>query len=227
MHRGTRVWRLPWDTCAPAFRSSQERRASPIKNCMQDFTGKTAIVTGTTGIGKAIAKRLAGDGARVLSCGIDSKANEELAQERVDEGLTIEVRQVDVSRPEQVQAAVNEVVGLFGGLDIIVNSAAVHPFGNALETEIEVWERCLKVNVSSIFLFAHFGVPEIKKRGGGSIVNLASVQGHACQPGVTAYVASKGAILSLTRALAVDHARDKIRVNSISPGSIDTPMLET
>ncbi|MFL6462950.1 MAG: SDR family NAD(P)-dependent oxidoreductase, partial [Bryobacteraceae bacterium] len=139
---------------------------------MQDFVGKTAIVTGTTGIGKAIAKRLADGGARVLSCGIDAKANEELAQERVDEGLTIEVRQVDVSRPEQVQAAVIEVVGLFGGLDIIVNSAAVHPFGNALETEIEVWERCLKVNVSSIFLFAHFGVPEIKKRGGGSIVNL-------------------------------------------------------
>jgi NAD(P)-dependent dehydrogenase (short-subunit alcohol dehydrogenase family) len=194
---------------------------------MQDFVGKTAIVTGTTGIGKAIAKRLARGGARVLSCGIDAKANEELAQERVDEDLTIEVRQVDVSRPEHVQAAISEVMGLFGGLDIIVNSAAVHPFGNALETEIEVWERCLKVNVSSIFLFAHFGVPEIKKRGGGSIINLASVQGHACQPGVTAYVASKGAILSLTRALAIDHAPDKIRVNSISPGSIHTPMLET
>ncbi|MBV9038532.1 MAG: SDR family oxidoreductase [Acidobacteriaceae bacterium] len=194
---------------------------------MQDFTGKVAIVTGTTGIGKAIAKRLAQGGAHVLSCGIDSKANEELAGESKGEGLTIEVRQTDVSRPEQVQAAVDEAVKLFDGLDIIVNSAAVHPFGNALETAIEVWDRCWKVNVSSIFLFAHFGIPEIKKRGGGAIINLASVQGHACQAGVTAYVASKGAILSLTRALAVDHAHDKIRVNSISPGSIDTPMLAT
>ncbi len=194
---------------------------------MQDFTGKVAIVTGTTGIGKTVAKRLARGGAHVLSCGIDAKANRELAQEAAAEGLTMEVRQVDVSHPEQVQAAVQEAVKLFGGLDIIVNSAAVHPFGNALETEIEVWERCLKVNVSSIFLFAHFGVPELKERGGGVIINMASVQGHACQPGVTAYVASKGAILSLTRALAVDHARDNIRVNSISPGSIDTPMLET
>jgi meso-butanediol dehydrogenase/(S,S)-butanediol dehydrogenase/diacetyl reductase len=194
---------------------------------MQDFTGKTAIVTGTTGIGKAIAKRLAGGSARVLSCGIDSKANEELAHESKAGSLTIKVRQTDVSRPEQVQAAVSEAVKLFGGLDIIVNSAAVHPFGNALETEIEVWERCLKVNVTSIFLFAHFGVPELKKRGGGAIINLASVQGHACQPGVTAYVASKGAILSVRRALAIDHASDKIRVNSISPGSIHTPMLET
>jgi meso-butanediol dehydrogenase / (S,S)-butanediol dehydrogenase / diacetyl reductase len=194
---------------------------------MQEFTGKVAIVTGTTGIGKAIAKRLAEGGARVLSCGIDPKANAEFARENKANSLGIEVRQTDVSHPEQVQAAVSEAVKLFGGLDIIVNSAAVHPFGNALETEIEVWERCLKVNVSSIFLFAHFGVPELKKRGGGAIVNLASVQGHACQPGVTAYVASKGAILSLTRALAVDHARDRIRVNSISPGSIHTPMLET
>jgi NAD(P)-dependent dehydrogenase (short-subunit alcohol dehydrogenase family) len=194
---------------------------------MQDFIDKVAIVTGTTGIGKAIAKRLARGGAHVLSCGIDIKANEELTDESTAAGLPIEVRRVDVGQPEQVQAAVQEAVKLFGGLDIIVNSAAVHPFGNALETELEVWERCWKVNVSSIFLFAHFGIPELKKRGGGVMINLASVQGHACQPGVTAYVASKGAILSLTRALAIDHAPDKIRVNSISPGSIDTPMLTT
>jgi NAD(P)-dependent dehydrogenase (short-subunit alcohol dehydrogenase family) len=194
---------------------------------MQDFVDKVAIVSGTTGIGKAVAKRLARGGAHVLSCGIDVKANQELTEESTAVGLPIEVRRVDVSHPEQVQAAVQEAVRLFGGLDIIVNSAAVHPFGNALETEVEVWDRCWKVNVSSIFLFAHFGVPELKRRGGGVIINLASVQGHACQPGVTAYVASKGAILSLTRALAVDHARDNIRVNSISPGSIDTPMLET
>jgi NAD(P)-dependent dehydrogenase (short-subunit alcohol dehydrogenase family) len=80
--------------------------------------------------------------------------------------------------------------------------------------------------VTSIFLFAHFGIPEMKKRGRGAIVNLASVQGHACQPGVAAYATSKGAIHSLTRALALDHAKDGVRVNSISPGSIRTPMLE-
>ena len=198
-----------------------------IENHMQDFIGKVAIVTGTTGIGRAVAKRLASGGASVLSCGIDVKANEEFVQESKAAGLTVEVRQVDVSRPEQVQAVVHEAIKLFGGLDIIVNSAAVHPFGNASGTDLEVWDHCWKVNVSSIFFFAHFGVPELKKRGGGVIINLASVQGHACQPGVTAYVASKGAILSLTRALAVDHACDNIRVNSISPGSIDTPMLET
>jgi meso-butanediol dehydrogenase/(S,S)-butanediol dehydrogenase/diacetyl reductase len=82
------------------------------------------------------------------------------------------------------------------------------------------------VNLGSAYLLAHFGIPEIVKRGGGSIVIVASVQGHACQRGVAAYAATKGGLLSLTRALALDHAADKIRVNSISPGSIRTPMLE-
>jgi NAD(P)-dependent dehydrogenase (short-subunit alcohol dehydrogenase family) len=83
----------------------------------------------------------------------------------------------------------------------------------------------MMVNVGSIYLVAHFAIPEMKERGGGSLINLASVQGHACQRGVVAYAASKGAIHSLTRALALDHAADNIRVNSISPGSIRTPML--
>jgi len=193
---------------------------------VQDFEGRVAIVTGTTGIGRAVAKRLARGGASVLACGIDSAANDELAREAAAEQLTIKVRQVDVSQPAEVSAAVNAVVALFGALDIIVNAAAIHPFGTAVETAIETWNSCLQVNVSSIFLFAHFGIPEMKKRGHGAIVNLASVQGHACQQGVAAYATSKGAIHSLTRALALDHAKDGVRVNSISPGSIRTPMLE-
>ena len=144
---------------------------------MGDFTGKVAIVTGTTGIGRA------------------------------------------------VKAVIAKAVGNFGGLDIIANAAAIHPFGNVVETDLATWNRCMMVNVGSIYLLAHFGVPELKKRGGGSIINLASVQGTACQRGVVAYAASKGAILSFTRALALDHAPDQIRVNSISPGSIETPML--
>jgi meso-butanediol dehydrogenase / (S,S)-butanediol dehydrogenase / diacetyl reductase len=193
---------------------------------MRDFDGKVAIVTGTTGIGRAVAKRFARDGAMVLSCGIDSAGNDELASQAIAEQLTIKVRHVDVSQPVEVKASVSAAVALFGGLDIIVNAAAIHPFGTVAETDIETWNSCLQVNVTSIFLFARFGLPEMKKRGGGAIVNLASVQGHACQPGVAAYATSKGAIHSLTRALALDHAKDGVRVNSISPGSIRTPMLE-
>lgn len=193
---------------------------------MKEFEGRVAIVTGTTGIGRAIAKRLAAGGCRVVACGIEASANQELQQEAKAGSLSLQVETSDVSRPEQVQSVVGKTVAAHGGLDIIVNAAAIHPFGTAVETEPDSWNRCMAVNVGSIFLLAHFGIPEIKKRGGGSIVNLSSVQGHACQRGVVAYAASKGAVHSLTRALALDHAKDHIRVNSISPGSIRTPMLE-
>jgi NAD(P)-dependent dehydrogenase (short-subunit alcohol dehydrogenase family) len=193
---------------------------------VQDFANKVAIVTGTTGIGKAVAKRLAWGGAHVLACGIDTDANAQLQSEAASEDLLIEIQRCDVSSPEGVETAVEKCVRLFGGLDILVNAAAIHPFGTVIEIDIETWNRCLSVNVTGIFLFARLSVPEMKKRGGGAIVNVASVQGHACQRGVAAYVASKGAILSLTRALALDHAPDGIRVNSISPGSVATPMLE-
>jgi len=191
-----------------------------------DFENKMAIVTGTTGIGRAIAIRLARGGSRVLACGIDTSANEALKQKAIAEEITIEARQCDVSSAADIQAAVERAREISGGVDILVNSAAVHPYGSALETDLETWNRCLTVNVTSVFLFARFCVPLMKQRGGGAIVNIASVQGHACQRGVAAYATSKGAMLSLTRALALDHAADGIRVNSVSPGSIATPMLE-
>lgn len=191
-----------------------------------DFENKMAIVTGTTGIGKAISIRLACGGARVLACGNDAPANEALNRKAIADGIAIEARQCDVSSAADIQAVLARAHELSGGVDILVNSAAVHPYGTAIETDLETWNRCLAVNVTSIFLFAHFCVPLMKKRGGGAILNIASVQGHACQRGVTAYATSKGAILSLTRALALDHAADGIRVNSVSPGSIATPMLE-
>lgn len=193
---------------------------------MKDFEKKVAIVTGTTGIGKAIAKRLARGGGQVLCCGIDSAANEALKREAIDERAAITVQHCDVSCSADVEAVVRATTELFGGLDILVNAAAVHPYGTVLETDLETWNRCLSVNVTSIFLLARACVPEMRKRGAGAIVNVASVQGRACQRGVAAYATSKGAILSLTRALALDYAADGIRVNSISPGSVATPMLE-
>jgi meso-butanediol dehydrogenase / (S,S)-butanediol dehydrogenase / diacetyl reductase len=193
---------------------------------MQEFADKVAIVTGTSGIGKAVALRLACGGARVFACGIDSSANAELRTQAASRNLAIEIQRCDVSSPLDVTAAVAKCVHLFGGVDILINSAAVHPYGTVTETDFETWNRCLSVNVTGIFLFARASIPEMKNRGGGAIVNIASVQGHACQRGVAAYVASKGAILSLTRALALDYAGNGIRVNSISPGSIATPMLE-
>jgi NAD(P)-dependent dehydrogenase (short-subunit alcohol dehydrogenase family) len=192
---------------------------------MKDFAGRVALVTGTTGIGRAVAKRLAAGGAQVVACGIEAVGNEELAREAGVLDLTLQVESCDVTLFDEVRRVVASTVSRFGGLDIIVNSAAIHPFGTVLETDLATWNRCLLVNVGSIYLLAHLGIPEMKKRGGGAIINVASVQGYACQRGVAAYATSKGAIHSLTRALALDHAADNIRVNSISPGSIRTPML--
>lgn len=192
---------------------------------MKEFENRVAIVTGTTGIASAIAKRFATDGCRVMACGIEADGNKRLQEEAHAAGLLLQVELCDVSQAEQVRAVVEKTVAMYGGLDIIVNAAATHPFGNVVETDVDTWNRCMKVNVGSIFLLAHFGIPELRKRGGGAIVNLSSVQGYACQRGVAAYATSKGAVHSLTRALALDHAKDRIRVNSISPGSIRTPML--
>jgi NAD(P)-dependent dehydrogenase (short-subunit alcohol dehydrogenase family) len=192
---------------------------------MKEFAGRIALVTGTTGIGRAIAKRFAEGGAQVVACGIEPAGNDELVHEAAKFALTVQVESCDVTNLDEVRSAITKTVSRFGGLDIIVNAAAIHPFGTVVETDLATWNRCMMVNVGSIYLLAHLGIPEMKKRGAGAIINLASVQGYACQRGVAAYATSKGAIHSLTRALALDHAADNIRVNSISPGSIRTPML--
>ena len=194
---------------------------------MKEFSGKTALVTGTSGIGRAIALRLAEGGAQIVACGIDSAANDGLRAEASRRDLTFETELCDVSDPQQVARVVDSTVQRFGGIDILVNAAAIHPFGGVLQIDPETWNRCMAVNVGGIFLIARAVIPIMRERGGGSIINLASVQGYASQRGVAAYSTSKGAIHSLTRALALDHAADKIRVNSISPGSIRTPMLAT
>jgi meso-butanediol dehydrogenase / (S,S)-butanediol dehydrogenase / diacetyl reductase len=193
---------------------------------MTEFHGKVALVTGTTGIGRATAIRLAQGGARVLACGIDAAANAALADLARAQGLEIVPRLTDVAIEPEVEAAVAEAVDRFGGLDIVVNAAAIHPYGTVVTTDAATWARCMAVNVGSIHLTGRFAVPLMADRGGGSIVNISSVQGHACQQNVAAYVATKGAIHALTRAMALDHASQRIRVNSISPGSVRTPILE-
>ncbi|MCK3778173.1 SDR family oxidoreductase [Ensifer sesbaniae] len=192
---------------------------------MTEFKGKIALVTGTSGIGLASAIRLASSGAIVLACGNDLATNERFDKIASERNLPMSTRLTDVSVEAEVEAAVREAVLRHGGLDIIVNAAAVHPYGTVLDTSAESFAHCLSVNVGSIYLTGRFGIPEMVKRGGGAIVNISSVQGHACQQNVAAYVASKGAIHALTRAMALDHAAAKVRVNSVSPGSVRTPLL--
>lgn len=192
---------------------------------MIEFDGKVALVTGTSGIGRAAARRLAQAGARVMGLGIDPEANAGFDAVARTEGLGMAARRTDVSSEDDVAAAVADCTARHGGLDIIVNAAAVHPFGTVLTTDMATWARCMAVNAGSIYLTARFGIPHMAARGGGAIVNISSVQGHNCQQNVAAYVASKGAIHALTRAMALDHAAAGIRVNSVSPGSVRTPLL--
>src|ERR1700712_922459 len=183
---------------------------------MAETKQRVALVTGTTGIGRATALHLAREGLAVLAFGIDVDGNAALAAEAG--GLPLIVRRGDGSGPDDVGSAVASAEAAFGGLDIIVNAAAVHPYGDAVTTDAATFAHCMAVNVGGVHLTAQHGVPAMRRRGGGVIINLSSVQGHACQPGVMAYVASKGAIHAMTRAMALDFASDGIRVLSVSPG---------
>ena len=119
----------------------------------------------------------------------------------------------------------NATAQTFGSLNAVVNSAGIQRYGNAEQTPLELWREVLDVNLTAAFLVSRAAIPHIRASGGGSIVNVGSVQSHAAQRGAVAYVTSKHAILGLTRAMAVDHAHEKIRVNCVCPGTVDTPMF--
>jgi NAD(P)-dependent dehydrogenase (short-subunit alcohol dehydrogenase family) len=187
--------------------------------------GKIAIVTGgSTGIGLAAAIALAKAGARVALCSHDpATLAPALAQVR-SHGEAIAVH-ADVTSAADMQELVERTVSAFGGVDCLVCSAGIQTYGTVVDTPEDVWERTLAVNLKGAYLAARFAIPRMIERGGGAIVNVSSVQGIACQTNVAAYAASKGGLNALTRAIALDHAKDRIRVNAVCPGSVDTPML--
>ncbi|HEY3879859.1 MAG TPA: SDR family oxidoreductase [Trebonia sp.] len=183
------------------------------------------VMGGSTGIGLAAAWALARHGSAVELAANDAdgvhSAVSALRAEGYDAGGTV----LDAARPEQIERFFAGVDARHGRLTALVNSAGVQRYGTAETTPVAVWDEVLNVNVRAMFLAAKHAVPLIRRGGGGAIVNVASAQATASQRNVVAYTASKGAIVAMTRAMAVDHAPDGIRVNSVSPGSVDTPML--
>jgi NAD(P)-dependent dehydrogenase (short-subunit alcohol dehydrogenase family) len=190
------------------------------------LAGKIALVTGAgAGIGAATARRLAAEGATVAVADRDADAAKANARALEADGATALALSGDVGRIDDARALVEACVERFGGIDVLVNNAGVVRYGEVPDLSEEEWDLQLDTNLKGPFLMAKFAVPVMRKRGGGAIVNLSSVQAVASQPLVAAYSASKAGVMALTMTMAIDHGKDGIRVNCVLPGSVNTPML--
>ena len=188
------------------------------------FTGRRAIVTGAaSGIGRATALRLASEGADVMAVDVNAELLEKLVVDAHGRGGLITTLVGDVSTEDGVIDLITTSVDQLGGLDVVVNVAGVLSFSHTHEVTLDEWSRLIAINLTGTFLMCRESLPHLLATR-GNIVNLASTAAHAGQPWATAYVASKGGVLALTRSLAVEYAAQGLRVNSISPGAIDTPI---
>lgn len=190
------------------------------------FKDKVVIVTGGgTGIGRAIALMFSEEGARVAVSGRREAPLHETVGAMAGEGLALAA---DVASASAVQEMVEQVVSAWGRVDVLVNNAATILSRTFLaDTPVSDWERMMDINVKGVFLCCKEVIHHMEGQGGGSIINIASVSGQRGQPSNSAYSTSKGAILNMTRSLAVDYGPKGIRVNSVSPALVDTEMART
>ena len=187
---------------------------------------KVAIVAGGgSGIGKATAIAAAKAGAAVAIADLhttNANAVAELITKAGGKALAITA---DVTKIKEAESITTTTIRDFGRLDYVCYSAGRQTYGTVETTDEANWDTTLNVNLKGMYLVAKFAIPEIRKQGGGAVVNISSVQGVRCQKNVLAYATSKGGAIALTRAMALDHAAENIRVNCICPGSVDTPLL--
>ena len=195
---------------------------------MGKLTGKRALITGAaSGIGRATAELFAREGAAVAVVDVDEVGGRAVAQAIEGEGGRAIFVHCDVTRAADCQAAVQETVDKLGGLDVLFNNAGIIRRATVIDTTEEEWDRVMAVNVKSIFLLSKYAVPVMAQAGGGAIINTSSGWGLVGGRNAVSYCASKGAVVNMTRAMALDHGAENIRVNCICPGDTDTPMLRS
>jgi meso-butanediol dehydrogenase/(S,S)-butanediol dehydrogenase/diacetyl reductase len=189
------------------------------------LAGKVAVITGATeGIGKAVALTFAKEGAKVALIGRDEAKGEAALEEVRKYGHAVYIK-ADVSDSSQVKKMIERAVQEYGRIDILVNNAAVCPPGTVLSTSEETWDYVIDLNLKGVFLCSKHAIPYMQKNGGGAIVNIGSINSLMAMENEAAYDASKGGVLMLTKATALDFAKANIRVNCILPGAIETAML--
>ncbi|WP_018962889.1 SDR family NAD(P)-dependent oxidoreductase [Coprothermobacter platensis] len=189
--------------------------------------GKVAIVTGGgSGFGRATSLLFAKEGAKVVVVDYNEEGARQTAEDIKNAGGQAIYVKADVSKEEDVKHFVDEAVKAFGKLDIIFNNAGIYVPGNAEEQKTEDWDRIINVNLRGVFFGCKYAIPEMKKNGGGVIINTASAAALIGFPEAIAYAASKGGVVSLTRAVAVDFAKAGIRANCICPGTSETAITK-
>jgi NAD(P)-dependent dehydrogenase (short-subunit alcohol dehydrogenase family) len=193
---------------------------------MRSLEGKIALITGgASGIGRAAALLFAHEGAAVAITDLDDEAGNSAAHEIAQQGGRALFEPADVTKAGDCQRALDRTLREFGGIHVLFNNAGVIRRASILELTEDDWDRVMEVNVKSIFLMSRLVVPVMARAGGGAIVNMASGWGLAGGTRAAVYCASKGAVVLLTKAMALDHGSQNIRVNCICPGDTDTNML--
>jgi NAD(P)-dependent dehydrogenase (short-subunit alcohol dehydrogenase family) len=191
-----------------------------------ELDGKVAVVTGaTSGIGRAIALRLVSGGARVVGAARRPEPGGRLIEEVEQAGGAARFVPAEMRDPAQVERVVAEAEAAFGRVDILISAAGRMSAGTAPETSVELWREIIDTNLAGPFFLAKYGIPAVVRAGGGAMVIIASELGLVGARDAAAYCAAKGGLVNLTRALAVDHAPQGVRVNCLCPGPIDTPLL--